>query len=140
MIFLSFNFEIQSTFKLKTMKTKEKLLVVFTALVCTILFYKQSWGLNVPLFAVLIIVAQIIYNPNLKNNRSWIWISSATLLSALAYYFTNSSMAVFLFVCSVLFSSGIQIKNSMLIFLPAHAFINFFLAPLALIKHQTNVL
>ena len=135
---MSINFEMQSTFKLKTMKAKETLLLVLTAFVCTLLFYNESWGLNVPLFALLIIVAQVVYNPSLKSNRYWIWVSSATVISALAYYFTNNSMAIVLFVFSILFSSGIQFKNSMLLFLPAHAILNLFIAPVALIKQQAE--
>lgn len=121
------------------MKNTEKLLLILTALACTILFYKESWGLNVPLFAILITSAQLIHKPALKHNRSWLWISAATLVSALAYYFTNNGLAVFLFVCSVLFTSGIQLKNSMLLFLPAHAFLNFFIAPFSLVKHEAVV-
>jgi hypothetical protein len=130
------NFELQSTFKLRPMKNKENLILFVTALVCTIIFYCESWGLNVPLFAILIIVAQAMYNPSLKNNRSWLCVSLATLVSALAYYFTNNGIAVFMFVCSVLFSSAIQVKNTMLLFLPAHAFLNFFIAPVSLLKTQ----
>lgn len=118
------------------MKTKETLLLLATALCCTLLFYKQSWGLNVPAFALLIVGAQGLYKPELRHNRSWLWASFITIVSALAYYFTNNNGAAALFVLSVIFSSGLQIKDSLLAFLPFHAFLNFFIAPVALLHER----
>ena len=120
------------------MKTKETLLLLGTALICTLLFYKQSWGLNVPAFALLIVSAQALYKPELRHNRSWLWTSFVTMVSALAYYFTNNEGAATLFVFSILFSSGLQMKDSLLAFLPFHAFINFFIAPVALLKERIS--
>jgi len=120
------------------MKTKETLLLFATALICTLLFYKQSWGLNVPAFALLIVGAQAFYKPELRHNRSWLWASFITMVSALAYYFTNNSGAAVLFVFSVIFSSGLQMKDSLLAFLPLHAFLNFFIAPVALLQERIS--
>ncbi|MDB5255450.1 MAG: hypothetical protein JWM14_145 [Chitinophagaceae bacterium] len=120
------------------MKLKETLLLLSTALICTLLFYKQSWGLNVPVFALLIVTAQAVYKPELRHNRSWLWASFVTMVAALAYYFTNNSGAACLFVLSVVFSSGLQMKDSLLLFLPFHAFLNFFLAPIALIVERVS--
>jgi hypothetical protein len=120
------------------MKLKETLLLLSTALICTLLFYKQSWGLNVPVFALLIISAQAIYKPELRHNRSWLWASFVTIVSALAYYFTNNSGAAWLFALSVVFSSGLQMKDSLLLFLPFHTFLNFFLALPALLAERLS--
>ena len=115
------------------MKTKETLLLLGTTLICTLLFYKQSWGLNVPAFALLIVAAQALYKPELRYNRSWLWACFVTIVSALAYYFTNNEGAATLFVFSIIFSSGLQMKDSLLAFLPLHAFLNFFIAPVSLL-------
>lgn len=120
------------------MKTKETLLLLSTALICTLLFYKQSWGLNVPAFALLIVGSQAIYKNELRYNRSWLWASFVTIVSSLAYYFTNNDGAATLFVFSVLFSSGLQVKDSLLAFLPFHAFLNFFIAPVALLNERIS--
>lgn len=120
------------------MKLKETLLLLSTTLICTMLFYKQSWGLNVPAFAFLIVAAQAVYKPELRYNRSWLWASFVTLVAALAYYFTNNKSAAWLFVLSVIFSSGLQMKDSLLLFLPIHAFLNFFLAPIALLVERLS--
>lgn len=120
------------------MKLKETLLMLSTALLCTLLFYKQSWGLNVPVFALLIVAAQAIHKTELRHNRSWLWASFITIVSALAYYFTNNVGAAWLFVISVIFSSGLQMKDSLLLFLPIHAFMNLFLAPIALLVEHLS--
>jgi len=120
------------------MKLKETLLLLSTALICTLLFYKQSWGLNVPVFALLIVTAQAVYKPDLRHNRSWLWASFVTIVAALAYYFTNNVGAAWLFVLSVVFSSGLQMKDSLLLFLPFHAFLNLFLAPIALLVERLS--
>jgi len=80
------------------------ILVGMGAVLCTTLFYRQIWGVNILLFSLVVSVLQFMSRKDLIRNYAWLLVSLGTFLAGIGYNFTNSWFAAILYVASMLVS------------------------------------
>lgn len=112
------------------MKNQKFVLVAIGALVCTALFYRQTWGVNILLFSLLVSVLQIMSDKSVLKNYQWILVSTGTFLAGLGFNFTNSGFAAILYVVSMVLSVYLhQTKEQFWPLALFHGISNFFSRP-----------
>ncbi len=112
------------------MKNQKLVLVAIGACVCTALFYRQTWGVNILLFSLLVSVLQIMSDKSVLKNYQWILVSTGTFLAGLGFNFTNSGFAAILYTVSMVLS--VYLQKPMNQFWPLalfHAIVNYFSRP-----------
>jgi len=112
------------------MKNQKVALVAIGACVCTALFYRQTWGVNILLFSLLVSVLQIMSDKSVLKNYQWILVSTGTFLAGLGFNFTNSGFAAILYVVSMVLSIYLhQTKEHFWPLALFHSIANFFSRP-----------
>lgn len=90
-IFLSLNFEFQST--LKQVKMKQIPLII-GALLFSTLFHKQGIGLNLSIFSILTVIVLSIYNPAAFKHKSTLVFTALYLITAVSVFMYNNTLSI----------------------------------------------
>jgi len=102
--------------KTKQMKRNDWLLIA-TAIIFSILFYKQATGLNYLLFTGMVTAVVAYFNPEKIKTKQWWYYAGITLLCGVAVFYVNSNLSVFACIVSIFIFSGksFNYKNSIIV-------------------------
>lgn len=81
---------------------------MLTVLCFSILFYRQSSGLNYFLFSILLTAGTALMHPGIFRKRSWLLAAAGTLASGFAVFYFGNTLAIVANVISVLLLAGIS--------------------------------
>ena len=88
---------------------KSKNLYYLIAVLCfTALFYKQDAGINVALFAGLLLSASVLMNRTVRKTKHWLTIAAGTLFSSFFVAIYANSLTIFMSMISLLILMIIQ--------------------------------
>ncbi|MEO6305879.1 MAG: DUF4173 domain-containing protein, partial [Bacteroidia bacterium] len=92
-------------------------LLIATAILFSILFYKQATGLNYLLFTGIVTSVIAYFNVENTKKRQWWYYAAVTNLCGLAVFYCNSNLSVFAAIVSVFIFAGksFNYKNSVII-------------------------
>ncbi|MBL7922451.1 MAG: DUF4173 domain-containing protein [Bacteroidia bacterium] len=92
-------------------------LLIATAIIFSVLFYKQGTGLNYLLFTGLVTAVLAYFNPEkIKTGQFWYY-AGLSILCGIAVFYVNSNLSVFACILSLFVFSGktFNYKNSIIV-------------------------
>lgn len=122
------------------MNNKNKIwLLIFGTIVFTLIFWKQSIGLNAFIFSVFVIVSLILSFPESIKSRNALILYIGLFISSLSIVFHASGLAIFVWIISLFFVQPIvqNTKVKTLFFAGFTGLIDYFTS-FTLIKQNTN--
>lgn len=112
------------------MKTKKIIVVALLLVAYCVLFYQQTFGVNVLIFNVLIVSGHLVLDKNLLRSRVWCAAAFGALLSSFSVLLYGNSLALTGNFFAILALSGISFyRHSSLFFAIVQALMNFPIAP-----------
>lgn len=92
-------------------------LLIATAIIFSILFYKQATGLNYLLFTGTVTSALAYFNPEKIKTSQWWYYAGLTMLCGFAVFCVNSNLSIFACILSIFIFSGksFNYKNSIIL-------------------------
>lgn len=86
-------------------------LLIATAILFSILFYKQATGLNYLLFTGIVTAVLAYFNPKKIKTKQWWYYAGLTMLCGVAVFYVNSNLSVFACILSFFIFSGKSFNN-----------------------------
>jgi hypothetical protein len=96
---------------------KNDVIYLLGAITYSILFYKQSPGLNFLLFTILISGLLLVFNPEKRFDLHWWYYASLSIFAGCMVVCVNSALSIFACVCSLLMLSGKTVSRDNSVFL-----------------------
>ncbi len=92
-------------------------LLIATAIIFSILFYKQATGLNYLLFTGLVTAVVGYFNPEKVKTQQFWYYAVLSILCGIAVFYVNSNLSVFACILSLFIFSGktFNYKNSIIV-------------------------
>ncbi len=92
-------------------------LLIATAIIFSILFYRQATGLNYLLFTALVVAVVGYFNPDKIKTPQWWYYAGLSVLCGVAVFCVNSNLSVFACIMSLFIFSGkgFNYKNSIIV-------------------------
>lgn len=92
-------------------------LLIATAIIFSILFYKQATGLNYLLFTGLVTAVVGYFNPEKVKTQQFWYYAGLSILCGIAVFYVNSNLSVFACILSLFVFSGktFNYKNSIIV-------------------------
>lgn len=81
-------------------------LLIATAIIFSVLFYKQGTGLNYLLFTGLVTAVLAYFNPEKIKTRQFWYYAGLSILCGIAVFYVNSNLSVFACILSLFVFSG----------------------------------
>ncbi|MEA5403765.1 DUF4173 domain-containing protein [Arcicella sp. DC2W] len=86
----------------------KKILLAFTSIAFSYLFYQQSAGINFLIFTIIVIVGMLITQPDLIKNKAWQIVAFGSVLSSGMIVFHHSNLSIIAFFCSLILLIGVS--------------------------------
>ncbi|QHT66134.1 DUF4173 domain-containing protein [Rhodocytophaga rosea] len=95
---------------------KDNILLLVAVLAYSYLFYQQYAALNVLIFNLLLIGCQLVIQPALRQEKTWLWVAICSLITSINLVWHNSSIAFIAHIFSLVVLAGIRLyPNSSLL-------------------------